>query len=151
MRDSPQAGHLGNSTAPAVLDTQVVLDWLWFGDAFAAPLGAAVMSGSLRWVWTPAMQEELAHVLPRLRPSAAGISCERALALCLELADQALPARPAVLRCSDPSDQKFIDLALALPGAWLFSRDRAVLKLARRAARLGCRIVEPVRWPGLDG
>jgi predicted nucleic acid-binding protein len=54
----------------------------------------------------------------------------------------------AALRCTDPSDQKFVDLALSVSGTWLFSRDRAVLKLARRAAPLGCRIVEPGRWAG---
>lgn len=129
-----------------MLDTQVVLDWLWFGDPRAATLGAAVRSGSLRWIWTPAMRDELAHVLPRLRPSASGILCEHVLTLCSEIASGANPPRVAALRCTDPSDQKFIDLALSVPRAWLFSRDRAVLKLARRAAPLGCRIVEPGRW-----
>ena len=49
-------------------------------------------------------------------------------------------------RCTDPDDQKFIDLALSLPGATLLSRDRAVLKLARRARPLGMTIVTPQAW-----
>lgn len=146
MPDSPQAEHPDAGPTPAVLDTQVVLDWLWFDDPRVAALGAAVRSGSLRWIWTLAMRDELAHVLPRLRPSASGTSCEHVLTLATSLANTICPPRPTPLRCTDPSDQKFIDLALSVPRAWLFSRDRAVLKLARRAAPLGCRIVEPGRW-----
>jgi len=146
--ESPQAALPEAGPTPAVLDTQVVLDWLWFDDARAAALGRAVRSGHLRWIWTAAMREELAHVLPRLRPSASGISCEHVLTLCSEIASRANPPRVAALRCTDPSDQKFVDLALSVSGTWLFSRDRAVLKLARRAAPLGCRIVEPGRLAG---
>lgn len=134
---------------PAVLDTQVVLDWLWFGDSHATAIGQAVLTGQLRWIWTTRMHAELAHVLPRLRPSASGVDCERVLTYSLEaaqLASAPAASATAALRCSDPSDQKFIDLALSLPRSWLFSRDRAVLKLARRAAALGCQIVEPARW-----
>jgi predicted nucleic acid-binding protein len=54
-------------------------------------------------------------------------------------------ARP--LHCTDPDDQKFIDLALSVPGSWLVSRDRAVLKLRRRAAlAAGVHIVRPDEW-----
>ncbi|MBX3622048.1 MAG: PIN domain-containing protein [Rhizobacter sp.] len=49
------------------------------------------------------------------------------------------------LRCTDPDDQKFIDLAVA-NARWLVSRDRAVLKLARRAALFGLQVVSPDRW-----
>jgi hypothetical protein len=41
----------------------------------------------------------------------------------------------------------FIDLALQLGGA-LLSRDRAVLKLARRARALGLTIATPEVWTG---
>jgi len=50
------------------------------------------------------------------------------------------------LRCSDSDDQKFIDLAVASGAAWLISRDRAVLRLARRASAFGLAIVTPERW-----
>jgi predicted nucleic acid-binding protein len=45
-------------------------------------------------------------------------------------------ARP---RCTDPDDQKFIDLAASRTGSLLLSRDRAVLKLARKLSTLGLR------------
>ena len=61
-----------------------------------------------------------------------------------------VPARPPALtlplRCTDPEDQMFIDLAVQLGGATLLSRDRAVLKLARRAQAYGVSILTPERW-----
>jgi hypothetical protein len=57
------------------------------------------------------------------------------------------PAEAAALSCVDPDDQGFIDLALAHRAAWLFTRDRALLDLARRAAPSGCRIAPPGAGP----
>jgi len=51
-------------------------------------------------------------------------------------------------RCSDPDDQKFIELAAAAQAQVLISKDRAVLKLRRRCAP-HFRIMTPaeaVRW-----
>jgi predicted nucleic acid-binding protein len=50
------------------------------------------------------------------------------------------------LRCTDVDDQKFIDLAIATSARWLVTRDRALLKRARRAAPLGLSIATPVQW-----
>ena len=60
-------------------------------------------------------------------------------------AASALPAALG-LQCSDPDDQKFLDLAHAQGAGWLLSRDRAVLKLARRAARFSLTITVPEGW-----
>jgi predicted nucleic acid-binding protein len=47
-------------------------------------------------------------------------------------------------KCRDRDDQKFLELAHASRAAWLVSKDRAVLKLARRTARdFGFRIAQP--------
>jgi len=51
------------------------------------------------------------------------------------------------MRCTDPDDQKFIDLAATSGAQWLISRDRAVLKLRKRAFALAqLRIVSPAEW-----
>jgi len=50
------------------------------------------------------------------------------------------------LRCTDRDDQMFIDLALACGARWLLSRDRAVLKLGKRARLLGLDILTPAVW-----
>jgi predicted nucleic acid-binding protein len=53
---------------------------------------------------------------------------------------------PPYLRCTDSDDQVFIDLALAEGARWLLTHDRALLKLARRAAVLGVLVQKPRAW-----
>ncbi|MFT3859256.1 MAG: PIN domain-containing protein [Aquabacterium sp.] len=53
------------------------------------------------------------------------------------------------LRCKDPDDQVFIDLALHVGAAWLFSKDAALLKLARRARARGIEVTSLQAWAGL--
>ena len=134
-----------------VLDTQVGMDWLVFKEASLAPLIAAVMSRRLLWTATAAMKGELLHVIgrgvaARYAPDPARI--HEAFEQHCRLVDEPVlsVARP---RCSDTDDQKFIDLGLALAAARptsLVSRDRAVLKVAKRAAKLGLPILSPSAW-----
>jgi hypothetical protein len=55
--------------------------------------------------------------------------------------------RPAPWLCRDPDDQKFLDLAYGAGAQLLFTKDRAVLSLARRARRDGLLILEPKNCP----
>jgi predicted nucleic acid-binding protein len=130
-----------------VLDTNVVLDWLVFRNPQCAPLAAALEQGRLRWLVSEGLRDELAHVLGRgvvsaWQPDEAQLwaTWER-----LSVSVLAPTSTLAKLRCTDADDQKFIDLALA-HAQWLLSRDRAVLKLARRAAPLGLMVATPERW-----
>ena len=51
---------------------------------------------------------------------------------------------PPLPKCRDRDDQKFLELAHAAKADWLVSKDRAVLKLAKRTARdFGFRIAQP--------
>jgi putative PIN family toxin of toxin-antitoxin system len=135
-----------------VLDTQVVLDWLWFSDQRTHAVATALTQGQLRWIATPAMRAELAHVLPRLRARAGAPPCEHVLTqVDAHVAQWCPPAATALLKCRDPDDQKFLDLALEAGAAWLLTRDRALLTMARRAAAQGCRIVEPATWEMISG
>ncbi|KVE39145.1 PIN domain-containing protein [Burkholderia sp. TSV86] len=53
------------------------------------------------------------------------------------------PPRP-LPKCKDRDDQKFLELAYAARAGWLVSKDRALLKLARRTERdFGFRIAPP--------
>jgi len=138
------------SSAPLdiVIDTQVVMDWLVFKDARATPLVEALNAGRLRWIGQPAMLEELKHVLGRgiaanYSPDLAFIEqtfAERCVMIGRE------PAPAVRLVCRDKDDQKFIDLAIAEKAAWLISRDRAVLALAKRARAAGLEIGTPETW-----
>lgn len=120
---------------PVVLDTNIALDVLVFPDPAAAPLRERLGAGSLRWLATRAMREELARVLayPKLAARMAFHAAEAGAVLQafdaqVQLVDA--PAR-APWRCSDPDDQKFIDLAVA-HRCLLLSKDRAVLKMRKR-------------------
>ncbi len=132
----------------AVVDTQVVLDWLVFRDPGSAALATAIESGSLRWLTSQPMRDELEHVLGRgvasaWQPDRAAIA--RAFDRHAQMVDLAAPPGQP-LRCSDPDDQIFIDLALANGAEWLFTRDRALLRLARRARGRGLIVLRPVDW-----
>jgi putative PIN family toxin of toxin-antitoxin system len=135
--------------APAVvLDTNTVLDWLVFKDAGVAALVAAVEGGQLRWLACPAMRRELTRTLGYRSLAQWQPDSERVLSTFDAMAD--LRPEPPVaalpLRCSDPDDQVFLDLALATGARWLVSHDKALLRLARRVRPLGLRIVTPKGW-----
>ncbi len=136
-----------------VLDTNVVLDWLYFADPRCAALAQAVAAGQVRWLATTAMCDELRHVLERgVRPARPGDSAAvwTGWQRWASGVDPGGGAMPAGLRCTDPDDQKFIDLAWQVGACALLSRDRAVLKVARRAAALGLRICDVDGWQRAD-
>ena len=135
-------------TVAAVLDTNVVLDWLVFDDPALKPVAAAIATGRLRWIATRPMLDELRLVLTRPGLERWQAQRERALAFvegagCL--VEMPAAAAPAPV-CRDPSDQMFIDLALAWRARWLLSRDKALLRLARRAREAGTTVCTPAGW-----
>ena len=130
-----------------VIDTNIVLDVFVFTDAAAIPLRQALAAGTLDWLATQAMRDELARVLayPKIVPrlnfyklSAAGVLA--AFDQHARLVD--VPAKCS-LNCSDPDDQKFIDLAVAHQ-ALLLSKDRAVLSMAKRLLRQSVRVLPAI-------
>jgi predicted nucleic acid-binding protein len=134
----------------AILDTNVVLDWLVFGDPAVGPLGRAIERGDLRWIATASMHEELELVLTR---GTLAVRCPQPVDVIMRSrrwSAQAEVCAPSLagqgLRCSDPDDQPFIDLAAATRSRWLFTRDRALLALARRARGHGVEIRVPAGW-----
>ena len=122
-----------------VLDTNIVLDLFVFDDAAAKPLRAGLELRDWDWVATQAMRDELERVLdyPHI--------CTRLASLRLVAADVLAgfdrhariveaPAKAGVT-CSDPDDQKFIDLAVQHK-CLLLSKDAAVLTMKKRLAAL---------------
>lgn len=131
-----------------VLDTNVVLDWLLFDDPAMSGLATVITSCRMRWIATAAMRGEFEQVLGRglaaarsADPASMGSRWTRH---CIEY--PRAPVAPTHLRCTDNDDQKFLDLALFAGARWLISRDRAVLKLRRRAAAYGIAIATPEQW-----
>ena len=130
-----------------VLDTNAVLDGWVFCDAGAQALVAAVESGSVRWVACTTMRNELARTLSYNSLAKWAPDRERMLTAFDQLAEMVpIPATLPGLRCSDPDDQVYLDLAVASGARWLLTHDRALLRLARRARALGLQILKPALW-----
>lgn len=132
-----------------VLDTNVWLDWLVFDDPGIARIAAAVAAGEAEVVVDAACETELERVLGypfkgrslSTERQAECLACCRSLARCAESAgSEAVQRLP---KCSDPDDQKFLELALACGAAFLVTKDRALLDLAGKG--LPFSIVEPDR------
>jgi putative PIN family toxin of toxin-antitoxin system len=135
------------SGRPAVvLDTNVVLDWLLFADMSVTALAAAVVTRQVRWLATASMRDELAAVLHRGLADEWHADPAELLAAWDAHATLVPPAPAHRLHCTDPDDQKFIDLALCEGARWLVSRDRALLRLRRPALVLGLAVVKPQGW-----
>lgn len=134
------------SAAPVVvLDTNAWLDVYLFRDPRAQALAAALHSGALRAVRSDRTDGELRAVLARPQ-FAAKCSRETADALIAAWEETALrvePAASAPWTCSDPDDQKFLDLAHGAGAAMLLTRDDALRKLDRQARRAGLQIMCP--------
>lgn len=123
-----------------ILDTNALLDWRVFKDPAAHPIAEAIVSGRMRWLACPSMEQEWHQVWPRSYLKA--WQPDPMLTLTVfqhaEFVDEP-PRGP--YRCKDPDDQVFIDLALHVGASWLFSKDAALLKLARRARPHGLQIM----------
>ena len=132
-----------------VLDTNVWLDWLAFGDPSVAAIKAAVAAGRAEVFIDSECEAELERALGydlgrkfTLHPTAQA-AC---LAECRRVAQKITTPAPEAERvqlpaCSDRDDQKFMDAALAAGAHFLVTKDRRLLELARRTARFG--IVPP--------
>jgi len=148
-----------------VLDTNVVLDWLLFADPALNPLPERIATGQV-CVWTHARAvEELRRVLgyTRLAVNAARqaevLESYRAqthllamratsappAAFAAAVLEQATIAEPDLPKgfphCRDADDDHFLQLAYCCKADALVSRDRALLRLARRSAAFGVAIL----------
>ncbi|HEV7715030.1 MAG TPA: putative toxin-antitoxin system toxin component, PIN family [Steroidobacteraceae bacterium] len=135
-----------------VLDTNVVIDWLVFDDAFLASFRQQVRARQIEIVThTPAL-DELCRVLAyRELKLDAGRQAQVIASYRAQTTDVdgETPAQepPAQLpqgfpRCRDPDDNPFLHLAWRSRANALVSRDKAVLKLARRSRRFGFQIYD---------
>ncbi len=123
-----------------ILDTNIWLDVLVFDDRATHRLNDALAAGRVRILAGTKARDELADVISRpvfgLSPQRQA-DCLRRFASTARVTDTAgeipKPALAQPLRCTDPDDQQFLDLAIAARAQFLLSKDKAVLKLARRA------------------
>ena len=138
------------SDAPRiVLDTNVCLDLFVFNDPRWEQLAASIRSGHTRAVTRSECRDEYCAVLryPHLKLDDAGRAAATArFDALLELVE--LPPSPVRLPvCTDRDDQKFLELARDARADVLITKDKALLKLARKTAQAGLfRILLPEAW-----
>lgn len=132
----------GVAAAPVrvVLDTNIVLDLWLYKDAATPVLLEALETKTVQWLATQVMRDELervlayTHIVKRL-----AFSQLTAQDILVQFDAHAVlqPIAPkAQFVCKDGDDQKFIDLA-AEHQTQLISKDKAVLTMRNRMARLG--------------
>ena len=133
-----------------VLDSNAVLDWLYFRDPRCAALAEAVTTGRVQWIASAAMRDEIEHVLARdslgHRWPDGAASVRDGWQRWTTMVEETPALAPLTMRCSDEDDQKFIDLALATRAIALLSADRAVLRLGLRASAWGLAITTVSAW-----
>lgn len=142
-----------------VIDTNVCLDLFVFRDPRWTALLAALKDGSIKAVTRHDCRTEWLIVLgyphlPLDEDSRPRVQAEfDALVECLP-PESLLPRGDIPLPvCKDPDDQKFLELSRDAGALFLITKDKALLKLARKTARAGLfSIIPPDKWapdPGL--
>ena len=122
-----------------VLDTNILLDLWLYQDPATPALLAALQQRQINWVATAPMREEFLRVLTYPHITERRLKQQTEVDWMLAQFDtyasmqEVAPRAPYV--CKDPDDQKFIDLAVEYK-AWLISKDKQVLRLTNRLARL---------------
>lgn len=136
-----------------VLDTNVCLDLLLFGDPRTAALQAALRAGRVRALCDADCRAEWHRVLayPQWRLDAAAQAEQQARldGLVRMQADACAhdSPYPRPPRCRDGDDQKFLELAARAGARWLLTRDDELLRLSRRARQAcGFDILTPEAW-----
>ncbi|MYM26116.1 putative toxin-antitoxin system toxin component, PIN family [Duganella sp. FT135W] len=136
-----------------VIDTNVCLDLFVFNDPRWARLVAAIESGELEAVTRSDCRDEFNIVLHYkhlpLDDDSRPLATARFDALIKVVAP---PVSSIVLPvCSDRADQKFLEIARDAGAEVLITKDKALLKLARRLAREGMfKVMLPEKWIALE-
>ncbi len=160
-RHSSQAAHLGRSRTtryPApmqrktiVIDTQSLFDWMVFANPVCQGWDAALRGPDWEWIFTSEMKAEFDFVAAKGFGERWAVDqdavASRWAAHAREVPTPPASGATARLRCTDPDDQKFIDLAITARAHTLVTRDKALLRLGRQAsARHGVRVCRPDAW-----
>ena len=133
-----------------VLDTNVLLDLVYWKDKDSGLLKQQLDCGELKAVTSINCLEEFADVISR---AAFALKADAQIAMLQEHVSTALICsriEPAPCRCRDPDDQKFLDLAFSAKAKVLFTKDKLVRKAAKKLARYGIHTLMPSEWRSMD-
>ena len=120
-----------------VLDTNIVLDLFYWRDARVQGLMQALSSKTLYALVSLETLAELTDVLMHAPFERSEDQTRDILTAYLAFSCQVSP-----VRCKDVDDQKFLDLAVRRVCP-LITRDKHLLKIAKKMRRLGVRITTP--------
>ena len=130
-----------------VLDTNVCLDLFVFRDARWNSLLVALKEGAVEAVTRDDCRMEWLIVLDYPHLALTGESRVRVAAefdSLITRLDATVPRTDTRLPlCSDPDDQKFLELARDANAQALITKDKALLKLAKKTAKAGLFIIMP--------
>jgi uncharacterized protein len=128
-----------------VLDTNVALDLLHWHSELVTPLRRSLRDGHALWLTDAACSAEFMRVLdyPEFKLDLAGRIAlgEEYQRLTRTLPPEELAPLAALPKCRDRDDQKFLELAVASQADVLRTRDKALLKLARRVHQVAPQLV----------
>lgn len=136
-----------------VIDTNVCLDLFVFRDPRWSALLAALQDGTVKAVTRDDCRTEWLKVLeyshlPLDNESRPRVAAEfDSLISCMTPETLSPRAEIRLPVCTDPDDQKFLELARDAAAHSLITKDKALLKLAKRTSRAGLfAIVAPEKW-----
>jgi putative PIN family toxin of toxin-antitoxin system len=132
-----------------VIDTNVCLDLFVFKDPRWAGLLAALESGAVEAVTRSDCRDEYNIVLHYKHLPLDDATRPLAAARFDQLIKVVAPAESGVRLpvCTDKDDQKFLEVARDAQAAVLITKDKALLKLARRLAKAGMfKVMVPEAW-----
>jgi len=120
-----------------ILDTNILLDILVFDDQRAHPLRAALSNQELDALVTDDTLDELIDVISRPQFS---LDKQKQAEILLQWRSWSRLVKQSDLqvapwKCKDRDDQVFINLAFSFKPSTLISKDKLVLKLAKRAIK----------------
>lgn len=136
-----------------VIDTNVCLDLFVFNDPRWAKLVSAIERGEVEAVTRADCRDEYNIVLHYKHLPLDDDSRPLAAARFDQLIKVVAPPESGIKLpvCSDKADQKFLEIARDAGAEVLITKDKALLKLARRLAREGMfKVMLPEKWIALE-
>jgi putative PIN family toxin of toxin-antitoxin system len=136
-----------------VIDTNVCLDLFVFNDPRWAKLVDAIERGEIEAVTRSDCRDEYNIVLHYKHLPLDDDSRPLAAARFDQMIKVVAPPDNGIKLpvCSDKADQKFLEIARDAGAEVLITKDKALLKLARRLAREGMfKVMQPEKWIALE-
>lgn len=134
-----------------IIDSQSLFDWMVFRNPVCFGWSAALAGQEWEWIFTSEMKAEFDFVATKGFGERWPVDVAAVASAWSRHGHQVEttppPGAATRLHCTDADDQKFIDLGVASRAHTLVTRDKALLRLARKALdRHGLRVCRPEVW-----